>query len=69
MNKYLIELIKYNIPITIILGKKDIIFPRHKMRHLSMLNGINIVNMDGGHNDICFHPQRYADFLKNKFIV
>ena len=69
MYQYLIELSKYNIPITIILGKKDIIFPRNKMTDLSTLNGVTIVDMEGGHNDICFHPQRYANFIKDKLMV
>ena len=65
----LVRLHEINIPITIVCGTKDIVFPRNKMNSLSTFSWLDVRDMPGSHDDIFISPQRYIGLIQDKTMV
>jgi pimeloyl-ACP methyl ester carboxylesterase len=69
LKDYLIELHGCNIPIAVVQGLDDIVFPHKKMKSLTDLNWIIFYLAKGDHNDIYACPQNLIPFIIDRFCI
>ena len=69
IQKLLTDLHVANVPVTIVCGEKDIVFPRNRMKSLLTLEWLDVRDMQGSHDDVCIYPRRYIDLIESKTML